>query len=475
MEKEQQMNQDSMSRSINWSQPNPPAVIVSALFALTLLLGACGSPSEPTATPVPPPTPVATLAEPSTEAATANGALTETEQAAQTSGISEGTTPSGTANAVVITSTQLVTGTEVVTNINVSTDTAVIETNLITTVITNTNMVSNVVQSTESSSASESSVTTATTELTPESSTGEAEVDVTITPLSPTPTSVVSNTLEDTATPQPAETAQSSEGQLLTGTAPVAVGTIFTGVTDAQGKSILASTMLDSKFLTSDGEVSGELEDMVVDVQSGQLLYLLLKYGGVLNAGETTVAVPLNALSLKEDGTFLLNIPPEHLQQFPKLEDDWPKAGSPNWDSDVRNFWDQEGFAVGFDPSVSGNGIRRIASWTGAPVNDIGLGAGTEKDVIVALDQGRVPYVLVSFADAPEVNGTAGDNNWYAVPLTAFDPENPQLALRSDVNASTFEGAPRFNRDSLGQNPFLPTNYDEDWQVFWKKLTTPNP
>jgi len=471
------MNQDSTSRSILWNRPKPPAVIVSALIALTLLLGACGGESEPTATPATVPTPVATLAVATSEAATANGALTETEQAAETGGITEGTASSGVSNAAVITSTELVTGTEVLTNINVSTNTVVIEQNLITTVITNTNLVSNVVESTESSSASESSVTTATAQLTPESSAGKAEVDVTITPLAPTATAVVRNTSEvsATATPQPTKTAQASEGQLLTGTAPVAMGTIFTGVTDAQGKTILASTLLDSKFLTSDGKVSGELEDLVVDMQSSQLLYLLLKYGGVLNAGETTVAVPLNALSLKQDGTFLLNIPPEHLQQFPKLEDDWPKAGSPNWDSDVRNFWDKEGFPVGFDPSVSGTSIRRIASWTGAPLDDIGLGAGTAKDAIVALDQGRVPYVLVSFADAPAVGGTAGDNNWYAVPLTAFDPQNPQLALPSDVNASTFEGAPRFNRDSLGQNPFLPANYDQDWQVFWKKLTTPNP
>jgi len=233
------MNQDSMQKSIKSNQPNPTAVIASALITLTLLLGACGGSPEPTATPVPLPTPIATIAEPTTEAVTANGALTETEQAAQTSGITEGTAPSGTANAVVITSTQLVTGTEVVTSINVSTNTAVIEQSLITTVITNTNMVSNVVQSADSSSATESSVTTETSKLTPESSTGQADVNVTITPLSPTPTSVVSNTLEGTATPQPTETPQSSEGQMLTGTTPVAVGTIFTGVTDAEGKTSL--------------------------------------------------------------------------------------------------------------------------------------------------------------------------------------------------------------------------------------------
>jgi len=500
------MNQESISRSMIWNRPKPPVVIASALFTLTLLLGACGGGSDATATPASLPTAVATIAGTTTEAASptatsasASGALTETEQAAETSGITEGAASSGASNAAVITSTELVTGTEVLTNINVSTNTVVIEQNLITTVITNTNLVSNVVQSNESSSASESSVTTATAQLTPESSVGQAVVDVTVTPLAPTPTTAVRNTSEvsGTATPQPTSNAQSSGSQVLTRTAPVAAGTLFTGVTDAQGKAILASTLLGSKFLTSDGEISGQLDDLVVDMQSSQLLYLLLNYGGVLDVGETSVAVPLNALSLKEDGTFLLNIPPEHLQQFPDLEDDWPQAGSPNWDTDVRNFWDKEGFPVSFDPSVSGNRIRRIAGWTGASLNDIGYGDGTANDVIVALDQGRVPYVLVSFANAPAVNGadanapaatttplaggnnaaagTAGDNNWYAVPLTAFDPQNPELALRSDVNSTIFEGAPRFNRDSQGDNPFLPANYDEDWQVFWKKLTTPNP
>jgi len=262
----------------------------------------------------------------------------------------------------------------------------------------------------------------------------------------------------------------------------VAAGTIFTGVTDAQGKTILASTLLDSKFLTSDGKISGKLDDLVIDMQTSQLLYLLLTYGGVLDVGESRVAVPLNAMSLKQDGTFLLNIPPDHLKNFPKLDDDWPQAGSPNWDTDVRKFWDNEGFQAGFDPSVSGTRIRRIDGWIGAPTNDVGLGAGTVQDMIVSLDQGSVPYVLVSFANAPAANvatatpaagAAAGGADWYAVPLSAFDPQANDLTFRSNVNASTFEGAPRFNRDSLGQNPYLPTNYDKDWQVFWKKLTNP--
>jgi len=502
------MNRDNLHTLLKGNQPKAAVMVASALIALTSLLSACGGGSEATPTPAAIPTQVPTTAASNsgttseatatteaggaTATTTANGALTETEQAAQTAGISAGVVNSGTANVSVITSTQLITGTQVVTNVEVSTNTAVIEQHLITQVITNTAVVSNVVQNTQTSNATASSVTTQTAVLTPESATGSAAAtNVTVTP-NATPAVVVSNTIQVPATATP----QAGQGQTTGGTAPVAASKVFTGMTDAADKSILASNLLNSKFQTSDGKVTGKLDDMVVDVQSGQLLYLILSYGGLLDVGETKVAVPSNAMSLKSDGEFLLNIPPEDLKNFPKLGDDWPQAGSPNWDNDVRAFWQKEGFPVTFDSSLAGTRIRRTDQWTGAPLKDSGLGEGTVQDEIISLGQGTVPYVLVSFANAPAVAAggnnapaatatplagnvvtgtTAGDNNWYAVPLTAFDPQNPDLALRSNVNAATFEGAPRFNRDALGANPFLPTNYDKDWVVFWKKLTTPNP
>jgi sporulation protein YlmC with PRC-barrel domain len=379
-------------------------------------------------------------------------------------------------------------------------------------------MDSNVVQSSNTTSNTESSVITNTGEVSPESSTGQAVANVALTPIAPTATPtvvvqvtrvvtatrVVTNTeaMTAVATPQPNQTAQPSQGQTLTGTAPLAAGTVFSGVAQSQGKAILLSTLLGSKFLTSDGAISGKLDDVVIDMQSSQLLYLMLTYGGFLNVGEKRVAVPLNAMSLKQDGTFLLNVPPNDLEKAPDLADDWPQAGSPKWDTDVRNFWHNEGFDVTFDPSVSGNRIRRINDWIGSPLNDVGLGAGTVQDMIVALDQGRVPYVLASFVNAPAVNGTpkaaaangaatatpvlggatagagtavAGGSEWYVIPLSAFDPQNPTLSLRSNINAATFEGAPRFNTttygNNAGQNPFLPNNYDNDWRNFWNKLT----
>jgi len=262
-------------------------------------------------------------------------------------------------------------------------------------------------------------------------------------------------------TPQPGQ----KQGQ-TTGAGVQAATTVYTGVVDAQGKTILASALLDSDFLTSDGKVSGQIQDAVVDINTGQLLYLLLEYGGVLDVGDTDLPAPLSAFSLKPDGQLLLNIAPEDLQKFPDVGNDWPQTGNANWDADVRNFWSKEGFAASAQPAAPGNHIRRISDLLNSSTTDAGMGAGTLQDMLVSLDQGRVPYVLVSF------DGGAAGADWYAIPLSAFDPENTDngLAFKTNVNQALLQGAPRFNTANAGQDRFLPGDYDKDWQTYWSDL-----
>jgi len=508
-------------------QRRPAVVLLSALVTASLLLGACGggddnggdngggaaatatlvatSASQGAASGGQTATPAGQSGAATSTAGTQNDVVSDTVAAAGASGTITNGAGTGAADVAVITSTQLLTGTQVTTDVTVSTDTAVIEQQLITTVITNTDVVSNVVQSNDSNTTSETAVITDQAQLTPESSTGQAVANVTITPLAPTATptivvqatrvvtatTVVTHSVDVTAvaTPQPGQ----SQGQ-ATGAVAQGAGTTFTGVTDAQGKTMLASTLLDSNFQTSDGEVSGEVQDALVDMQTSQILYVMLEYGGVMDLGDNDIPVPLNAFTLKQDGELLLNIPPEHLKQFPDVGNDWPQAGNANWDTDVRNFWSKEGFPVGFDAATSGNRIRRVSDLLTGPTGDAGMGAGTVQDMIIPLDQGRVAYALVSFdgagaaggtgagaATTPSANGTGAaagtgaGGDWYAIPLSAFDPQNTDngLAFRSNFNGSLLQNAPRFNIANAGQDRFLQGNYDQNWQGYWNKLTNP--
>lgn len=86
------------------------------------------------------------------------------------------------------------------------------------------------------------------------------------------------------------------------------------------------------------GESLGHIADVVIDTE-GRIVYATLSYGGILGLGETFVAVPWKALSLKPDGNiFLLAISKETLesvQGFAKTE--WPVRANPLFSASAQN------------------------------------------------------------------------------------------------------------------------------------------
>jgi sporulation protein YlmC with PRC-barrel domain len=397
-----------------------------------------------------------------------NDAMTETLEAAETTGISEGIEAG---QVTVITDTELITGTEVTTEVIVTTDTAVIEQNIVTTVITGTEVITNVDESSDTSSTTESAVITDTAELPTEAESGEAEVDVDVTPVAPTATptvvvqvtrvvtdtEIVTDTIEVTAvaTPQPGQ-----------GSTDVDAVVVFIGIEGAAGNSMRASTLLESEFESPDGEVAGEIQDLVIDMQTGQVLYVLIEYGGVLDVGDTDMPVPLSAFSWGGDEEFILNIESERLENFPGVSNDWPELNNAEWDNDVRGFWGDEGFDIDFEAAESAERVARVSNIIGGPIGDAGFGEGRVEDMIIALEQGRVTYVLVSL-DA------AGD--WYAVPLSAFEASAADNAFGfdPDFDPALIEGAPRFNLEADGQNRVFAEDYDSDWNDFWGEAGYP--
>jgi len=397
----------------------PVALLMSTLVVATLLLGACGGDDGGEAAAEVTPTVQAAVA---TKVVEANDAVTET--------VTSDAGDEDDAEVAVITDTNLVTVTEVNTDVTVTTDTVVIEENEVTTVITDTELVTNVVESSESATTTESEVITNAEELAP-------EVEVTGT---------------GATTTQP-------------GTAAAGA---FTGIEGSTGRSILATTLLDANFETSDGEVGGEIQDVVVDIQNGQILYVLLEYGGVLDVGDTDMPVPLSAFSWGSEDQLTLNIDGEQLQNFPGVSNDWPVPEDGTWDVDVRNFWQGIDVDAGFDAEQSMHGVRRISSLLGSPIAGGDLGDRFVQDIIISLGEGRASYVLI---DADEGVG----ENLYAVPFSTFDATAPEAGFtwNPDFDPTLLEGAPRFEKASLAETRVLDDTYDDEWENFWADLGFP--
>ena len=84
------------------------------------------------------------------------------------------------------------------------------------------------------------------------------------------------------------------------------------------------------------GEDLGEIEDVLVDPETGQVRFVIVEVGGFLGLGSTKVAVPWSAFQLTKEGNkpkWVLDADKERLKNAPKVEGEnyqrlYTKAGS---------------------------------------------------------------------------------------------------------------------------------------------------
>lgn len=86
------------------------------------------------------------------------------------------------------------------------------------------------------------------------------------------------------------------------------------------------------------GEDLGEIKDLVVEVETGRVLYAVLSFGGILGMGDKWFAIPWQALTYRaEDEHFILDVEKERLEQAPGFDKhNWPNMADRQWQRDVH-------------------------------------------------------------------------------------------------------------------------------------------
>lgn len=123
----------------------------------------------------------------------------------------------------------------------------------------------------------------------------------------------------------------------VTGTVTSTATTVQTGLSGV----VLASDLLGYNFEI--GEEGVEVDDIIVDVETCDIQYVVISTGAFLEK-EKLIPIPVRALSWDgTNNTFALsNIDPLALMQAPTFDrDKYPQTNSPNWDDDIRTFWDK--------------------------------------------------------------------------------------------------------------------------------------
>jgi sporulation protein YlmC with PRC-barrel domain len=109
--------------------------------------------------------------------------------------------------------------------------------------------------------------------------------------------------------------------------------------------SILATSALKgSRVGNFAGEDLGKVDDLVVDIASGRLEYVVVTMGGFLGIGDKLCAVPWELFTVRAaDHEFLLDIEKQMLLDAPAFErSKWPDMSDDAWGAAIHSHFAQK-------------------------------------------------------------------------------------------------------------------------------------
>ncbi len=106
---------------------------------------------------------------------------------------------------------------------------------------------------------------------------------------------------------------------------------------DAANKSMLqisrASKIIGTKVTSPKGESLGNIKELVIDPESGRIVYAVVSFGGLFGLGNKLFALPWNTLHWSRDKqNYLLDVTKETLKKAPGFDKKhWPDS-TDKWD-----------------------------------------------------------------------------------------------------------------------------------------------
>jgi sporulation protein YlmC with PRC-barrel domain len=93
-----------------------------------------------------------------------------------------------------------------------------------------------------------------------------------------------------------------------------------------KGRYLTASSLTGDKVVNPAGEHLGEIKDVMLDLEAGNIDYFIIEFGGFLGLGVKYFAIPLRLLVLDAPNKrFIFNQSREVIQKAPGFDmDHWP-------------------------------------------------------------------------------------------------------------------------------------------------------
>jgi sporulation protein YlmC with PRC-barrel domain len=154
------------------------------------------------------------------------------------------------------------------------------------------------------------------------------------------------------------------------------------GASPGPGPTLMgADTLLGEKVVNAYDIELGDIKEIMLDMQTGQVAYAVLAFGGFMGMGEKLFAVPWQALHLDTAGKrFLLNVDKDRLKTAPGFNKDaWPDMADMQWANSIHSFYGTDPNRPGA-PTMGAGAVSSAGAVSGAAAGDLDTGSGNSLD-----------------------------------------------------------------------------------------------
>jgi len=208
------------------------------------------------------------------------------------------------------------------------------------------------------------------------------------------------------------------------------------------------------------GENIGKIDDLVLDIKSGEVRYAAVAHGGVAGLGSKLFAVPLDKMSFvmgepnnRSSRHFVFDVSKDELDKSQGFDSShWPNVADPKWSTSAER---KQEATTGERPNLAYETVFRASKIKGMDVrNDANENLGSIDDLVIDIPRAHVKYLALSFG-----SWFTGGNKLFAVPLGEFTLKHAEnktfLALHHTQEA--LKNAPGFDKNHW------PNTADPNW------------
>jgi len=220
----------------------------------------------------------------------------------------------------------------------------------------------------------------------------------------------------------------------------------------------------------------GKIDDLVVDMKTGEVRYAAIAYGGVAGIGSKLFAVPWQKMTFMfgepnkaNSRHFMLDASKDQFENSQGFDSShWPNVADPQWGASVDKHYNFDRSAHSTTNNTAANNadntkgqtvayetVFRASKVKGMEVrNDKNEHLGDIDDMVIDVTKGHVKYLALSYG-----SWFTGGNKLFAVPLNSFTltHDNNKTFFTVHVSQDALKNAPGFDKNHW------PDTADPNW------------